>query len=100
MQVAGEQHKIYRSLTQSCKTILQNEGIKGFYQGVTPAVFAASGSWGGYFLAYEMSKERKLAKKPLGEKLGSTDHVCTTALIISKVFGHCFISCCLEWRPG
>ncbi len=76
MQVAGELNRTYRSLTQSVASILKNEGVRGFYQGVTPALFAASGSWGGYFLCYEASKERKLKALPAGSKLGTADHVC------------------------
>ena len=75
MQVAGEQQKVYRSMIQSSKTIFKNERIKGFYQGVTPALFAASGSWGGYFLAYESSKQRKLSGRLDGSQLGGVDHV-------------------------
>lgn len=75
MQVAGELNRTYRSLTKSVVSILKNEGVRGFYQGVTPALFAASGSWGGYFLVYEASKERKLKALPTGSKLGTADHV-------------------------
>lgn len=75
MQVAGQLNQAYRSLSKSITSILQNEGVRGFYNGVTPALFAASGSWGGYFLLYELSKERKLKNRPSGLKLGTTDHV-------------------------
>jgi len=75
MQVAGEMHGVYRSMTKACGSIWKNEGFRGFYQGVTPALIGASGSWGGYFLTYELSKERKLSKMPHGSKLGTYDHL-------------------------
>ncbi len=75
MQVAGEVNKTYRSFTKSIQSVFKNEGIKGFYQGVTPALFAASGSWGGYFFFYEKSKSRKQALLVDGTKLDTVDIV-------------------------
>lgn len=75
MQVAGEMHGVYRSMTKACVNIWKTEGLRGFYQGVTPALLGASGSWGGYFLTYEMSKDRKLKSMPAGSKLSTVDHV-------------------------
>ncbi len=75
MQVAGEVNKTYRSFSKSIVSVFKNEGVKGFYQGVTPALFAASGSWGGYFYFYEKSKTRKLSKKVDGSKLDTVDIV-------------------------
>eukprot|EP01036_Dinobryon_divergens_P036853 gene36853-48068_t len=50
----------YKSIYSAFRTVIQNEGILGLYQGVTPSIIAASGSWGGYFYFYELSKLRKL----------------------------------------
>lgn len=53
----------YSSLRSSFRAVLSNEGVKGLYKGITPAVLAAAGSWGGYFYFYEHSKNRKLLQK-------------------------------------
>ena len=50
--------------------------MRGFYQGMTPALIGACGSWGGYFYFYEMAKKRRLANLTTGEtKLRTADHV-------------------------
>eukprot|EP00598_Pedospumella_elongata_P005683 CAMPEP_0184976868 /NCGR_PEP_ID=MMETSP1098-20130426/7732_1 /TAXON_ID=89044 /ORGANISM="Spumella elongata, Strain CCAP 955/1" /LENGTH=290 /DNA_ID=CAMNT_0027499807 /DNA_START=108 /DNA_END=980 /DNA_ORIENTATION=- len=59
MQVISDSAGTYRSLTRSFREVLRNEGVKGLYQGMSPALLGASGSWGGYFYFYEKSKERK-----------------------------------------
>ena len=53
----------YSSLRSSFRAVLSNEGVRGLYKGLTPAVLAAGGSWGGYFYFYEHSKNRKLLQK-------------------------------------
>jgi hypothetical protein len=68
MQVVSDNGGAYRSITKAFRTVIANEGYKGLYQGMSPALFAASGSWGGYFFFYERSKNRKLAKLAEGEK--------------------------------
>jgi solute carrier family 25 folate transporter 32 len=60
MQVMGGQDVVYRSFHKSVRNVFLKEGFRGFFQGVSPAMFAASGSWGGYFYFYEKSKNRKL----------------------------------------
>lgn len=76
MQVINDNTGTYRSLTKAFGQVVRNEGIKGLYQGVGPALFAASGSWGGYFYFYERSKERKqIQLADEGLVLGTMDHV-------------------------
>ena len=75
MQVSESNNDVYRSFSRSCRLVLQTEGVKGFFKGVTPAMIAASGSWGGYFYFYEWSKSRKLADNKAGSKLGTLSHV-------------------------
>jgi len=60
MQVIDTPDHVYRTIRRAIPTIIRNEGFRGLYQGLTPAVFAASGSWGGYFYFYESSKNRKI----------------------------------------
>ena len=40
----------YTGLTNAVTTIFRQEGIKGFYRGVTPNIWGAGASWGLYFL--------------------------------------------------
>lgn len=73
MQVIDGRDNDYRTMRSSLRVVLRNEGFKGLYQGMSPALFAASGSWGGYFYFYELSKKRKSMN---GTKtLTTTDHV-------------------------
>ena len=66
----------YTSIMQSFRVVLREEGFRGLYQGMTPALLAAAGSWGGYFYFYESSKTRKLAgKASKDEKLQTFDHL-------------------------
>ena len=51
----------YGSVLGSLRLVVRNEGAAGLYQGLTPAMIASAGSWGGYFYFYEHSKSRKLA---------------------------------------
>lgn len=50
----------YSTTFQSLRSVLKMEGTSGLYRGMTPALVASSGSWGGYFYFYELSKKRKL----------------------------------------
>ncbi len=80
MQVIDTKDQIYRHFLQSVRTVVREEGAHGLYQGMSPALFAASGSWGGYFYFYEKSKARKLEQKLHqgrleGQVLSSADHV-------------------------
>lgn len=73
MQVIDGKNNEYRTLRSSMRVVLKNEGLRGFYQGMAPALFAASGSWGGYFYFYELSKRRKSLDG--ARQLTTTDHV-------------------------
>jgi len=78
MQVADGTLPEYANLRNSIKSVLRNEGYGGLYKGITPAVMAATGSWGGYFYFYEKSKKRKCISQgldPVTAKLGATDHL-------------------------
>jgi solute carrier family 25 folate transporter 32 len=84
MQVVSDNGGAYRSITKAFRTVIANEGYRGLYQGMSPALFAASGSWGGYFFFYERSKKRKLAKLADGEKqtLGTPAIVSALTLLL------------------
>ena len=76
MQVEESQGGKYRSISSSLKAVLRGEGIRGLYQGLTPAIIGSCASWGGYFYFYENAKKRKLSKLPAGSvKLQTVDHV-------------------------
>lgn len=72
MQVIRDGADSYRSMGRAFEMVVKREGFTGLYQGVGPALFAASGSWGGYFFFYEESKNRKMGS---GSKLTTVDHV-------------------------
>ncbi|KAG7338001.1 mitochondrial carrier protein [Nitzschia inconspicua] len=38
--------------------VIKHEGIRGLYQGLTPAVIGSAGSWGGFFYVYEAMKRQ------------------------------------------
>jgi solute carrier family 25 (mitochondrial folate transporter), member 32 len=78
MQVADGTMPEYANLRNSIKSVFLNEGYSGLYKGITPAVMAATGSWGGYFYFYEKSKKRKCISQgldPATAKLGTSDHL-------------------------
>lgn len=74
MQVIDGQHNEYRSMRSAFRMVLKTEGVRGMYQGMGPALFAASGSWGGYFYFYELSKRRRSDNG--ANILSSNDYVC------------------------
>jgi len=71
------------TLMSAMRIVVKNEGFSGLYRGLIPSLLASSGSWGGYFYLYELSKMRKLeymqqqqqqqGKMP-SAKLGAVDH--------------------------
>jgi Mitochondrial carrier protein len=76
MQVEVSRYGSYRNISSSLRAVFKNEGLRGFYQGMTPAIIGACGSWGGYFYFYEMAKKRRMANLTVGEtKLKTADHV-------------------------
>lgn len=46
----------YSSLRHAVRVILNQEGVRGFYKGVTPNVAGAGSAWGLYFLFYSTIK--------------------------------------------
>ena len=67
------QQNPYGSIIGSLRVVVTHEGVRGLYKGVTPAIIASSGSWGGYFFFYEQAKARKL--RTSGQKLRTVDHL-------------------------
>ncbi len=67
----------YKSFTGGFRWTLGRDGISGLYRGMSPALIAASGSWGGYFYVYELAKKRRLQDSInlVNGKLGVKDHV-------------------------
>lgn len=50
----------YKSILGAVKDIYRTEGIKGYYQGLLPAIYGSSLSWGFYFYFYEKAKQRMI----------------------------------------
>jgi solute carrier family 25 folate transporter 32 len=80
MQVIDSKDRgAYKNINSSIRYIYSRQGIHGFYRGLSPAIVASSGSWGGYFYFYELSKKRKLknnnSNKDFNSKLGVFDHL-------------------------
>lgn len=76
MQVIEGTNSAYNNFFSASASILRKEGVAGFYKGIAPAMIGASGSWGGYFYFYELSKVRKLDRiRSEGKKLQVIDHV-------------------------
>eukprot|EP01121_Diplochlamys_sp_Union-15-3_P005359 TRINITY_DN1568_c0_g1_i1.p1 TRINITY_DN1568_c0_g1~~TRINITY_DN1568_c0_g1_i1.p1 ORF type:complete len:167 (+),score=26.31 TRINITY_DN1568_c0_g1_i1:77-502(+) len=46
----------YKSLIHATKVIWAEEGIRGFYRGLGPSLFALIPNWGLYFTVYNQSK--------------------------------------------
>lgn len=75
MQVQDSGKGTYSSINSSIRVVLEKEGFRGLYQGLTPAILGACGSWGGYFYFYEMAKKRKLSQRTKNDKLQTVDHL-------------------------
>lgn len=86
MQVIDGKDHAYRSLSSAFRTVVNNEGVIGLYQGMWPAMLASAGSWGGYFFCYEASKARKLASRTDDTKLNTIDHVRQVLALILSFF--------------
>lgn len=63
----------YASISSALRVVLEREGWRGLYLGLTPAVLASAGSWGGYFFFYELAKDRMQKARP--DPLGTADHL-------------------------
>eukprot|EP00968_Pinguiococcus_pyrenoidosus_P004676 scaffold302_cov247-Pinguiococcus_pyrenoidosus.AAC.2 len=55
-QVYASRNLAYKSLLDAFVTIAREEGVRGLYGGLWPALLGNCVSWGGYFLFYEQSK--------------------------------------------
>ncbi|KAI2797831.1 hypothetical protein BLOT_015251 [Blomia tropicalis] len=64
----------YTGLTNAVVTIFRQEGIRGFYRGVTPNCWGAGASWGFYFLFYNSIKSHMSRDLP-NQILGPTQHI-------------------------
>lgn len=99
MQVMDGSNQAYRTMRSSLQMVLKHEGFGGFYKGMSPALFAASGSWGGYFYFYELSKKRKTNNGT--RALTTSDHVrsLTEIAIIGNINNSFLIFSC-SFYPG
>lgn len=50
--------KSYKGIRNACFTIFKEEGITGFYKGLTPNCIGSGMAWGLYFLFYESFKDQ------------------------------------------
>lgn len=48
----------FPSVSGAVRDIWSNEGARGFYRGISPALFGAGAAWGLYFFFYESAKRR------------------------------------------
>lgn len=65
----------YTGLTNAVTTIFRQEGIRGFYRGVTPNCWGAGASWGLYFLFYNSIKSHMSDGSPAHTFLSPTQHI-------------------------
>jgi solute carrier family 25 folate transporter 32 len=77
MQVTDGHAPEYTSLRGAVRSVIQNEGFPGLYKGMAPGIIASTGSWGGYFYFYELSKRRKISQREssASKTLGVPDHM-------------------------
>ncbi|KAL9181883.1 hypothetical protein ACHAXT_012226 [Thalassiosira profunda] len=52
-----------RTICTTVKGVIRHEGYLGLYRGLTPAIIGSAASWGGFFILYEETKRRMLARK-------------------------------------
>ncbi|XP_034554616.1 mitochondrial folate transporter/carrier-like [Notolabrus celidotus] len=67
----------YSSIMHCMKSVWQQEGLRGLYQGVTPNVWGAGASWGLYFLFYNAIKG--YTKEGRQTELTATEHLVSAA---------------------
>jgi solute carrier family 25 folate transporter 32 len=63
LQVYDRAGRPFPSMLKGLQSIVQQEGYRGLYKGLTPALLANGVSWGGYFLFYEHAKNRYLREQ-------------------------------------
>lgn len=71
-QVYDRAGRPFPSMLKGMQSIVQQEGYRGLYKGLTPALLANGVSWGGYFLFYEHAKNRYLREQ---RQLTSVHHL-------------------------
>ncbi|GAA6091596.1 solute carrier family 25 member 32b [Tachysurus ichikawai] len=67
----------YRSIWHCMRSIWQQEGLRGLYQGVTPNVWGAGASWGLYFFFYNAIKA--YVKEGRQTELSPMEHLVSAA---------------------
>lgn len=67
----------YRGIWHCMRSIWQQEGLRGLYQGVTPNVWGAGASWGLYFFFYNAIKA--YVKEGRQTELSPTEHLVSAA---------------------
>ncbi|XP_040899456.1 mitochondrial folate transporter/carrier-like [Toxotes jaculatrix] len=67
----------YSGILQCMKSVWQQEGLRGLYQGVTPNVWGAGASWGLYFFFYNAIKG--YTKEGRQAELSATEHLVSAA---------------------
>uniref|UniRef100_UPI0037E9BDA3 solute carrier family 25 member 32b n=1 Tax=Semicossyphus pulcher TaxID=241346 RepID=UPI0037E9BDA3 len=67
----------YSGILNCMKSVWQQEGLRGLYQGVTPNVWGAGASWGLYFLFYNAIKG--YTKEGRQTELSATEHLVSAA---------------------
>ncbi|KAM3573457.1 hypothetical protein VYU27_004565 [Nannochloropsis oceanica] len=72
LQVYDRAGRPFPSMLKGLQSIVQQEGYRGLYKGLTPALLANGVSWGGYFLFYEHAKNRYLREQ---RQLTSVHHL-------------------------
>jgi solute carrier family 25 folate transporter 32 len=68
----------YRGTVHAFRTVARQEGARGFYAGVVPAVVGSTVSWGVYFTCYNNAKARYRRARDL-EHLPSHLHLASAA---------------------
>ncbi|XP_035765448.1 mitochondrial folate transporter/carrier-like isoform X2 [Neolamprologus brichardi] len=67
----------YSGMVHCMKSVWQQEGLRGLYQGVTPNVWGAGASWGLYFFFYNAIKG--YTKEGRQAELSATEHLVSAA---------------------
>jgi len=57
------QRKASGTIAHTLRGVIRHEGLRGLYQGLTPALIGNSASWGGYFFFYERMKKEMIVLK-------------------------------------
>jgi hypothetical protein len=61
-QINESTPKAYRSVWSALQSIRSQSGVRGLYQGMSPALYGSAFSWGLYFWLYEKAKQRHLLR--------------------------------------